>query len=170
VKNILYKKPAELLLLTEKTRAETLRFIKKLKKQKPKNLDSIVHELHEEAFSRFSCIDCANCCKTIGPRLNEKDIDRLAKHLKLKPNVFMEKYVEKDEDQDFVFRAHPCPFLLPDNHCMVYESRPKACSGYPHTDRTRFIQILDLSFKNCETCPVVYGIFDQLQIDQHKFL
>jgi len=170
VKKISYKKPVDLLLLTERTKAETLSFIKKLKKQKPKNLDSLVHALHQEAFSKFSCLDCANCCKTIGPRLNEKDIDRLAKLLKLKPNAFMEKYVEKDEDHDYIFREHPCPFLLHDNHCMVYESRPKACREYPHTDRSRFIQILDLSHKNCETCPVVYGIFDQLRNEQQKLL
>jgi uncharacterized protein len=170
VKKVSYKKPAELLLLTERNRAETSNFIRKLKKKKPKNLDSLVHVLHDEAFSEFSCLDCANCCKTIGPRLNEKDIDRLAKHLKMKPQNFMEQYVEKDEDHDFVFRDHPCPFLLNDNYCMVYESRPKACREYPHTDRSRFIQILDLSHKNCETCPVVYDIFDHLRNEQLKLL
>jgi uncharacterized protein len=170
VKKITCKGPAELLLLTEKTKVETLSLIKKLKKQKPKNLDDFVHELHDEAFSGFSCLNCANCCKTIGPRLNEKDIDRLAKYLKMKPGTFMEQYIETDEDHDYVFRGHPCPFLLHDNHCMVYESRPKACREYPHTNRSRFIQILNLSLKNCETCPVVYGIFDQLRIDQHKLL
>jgi uncharacterized protein len=157
-------------LLTDKTRAETITFIKKLKNKKPKNLDSLVHVMHDQAFLQFSCLDCANCCKTIGPRLNEKDIDRLAKHFKMKPNAFMEQYVLKDEDHDYVFHEHPCPFLLHDNHCMVYESRPKACREYPHTDRSRFLQILDLSHKNCETCPVVYKIFDQLLTEQQKLL
>jgi uncharacterized protein len=54
-------------------------------------------------------------------------------------------------------------FCLPDNYCVVYESRPKACREYPHTDRKRFYQIMELSHKNCETCPVVYEIFEELK-------
>ncbi len=158
-----YKSPEELKLLTDKNRQETNALVKRLKKKKPKNLDDMVHELHEEAFSEFDCLDCANCCKTIGPRLIDKDIERLAKHLKMKVSDFMEQYILTDEDGDYIFNTHPCPFLLPDNYCMVYESRPRACREYPHTDRKRFYQILPLSFKNCETCPVVYDIFEELK-------
>jgi Fe-S-cluster containining protein len=163
MKKVEYKSPEELKELTDKKRPETAAFIKKLKKKKPKKLDAVVYELHDEAFSEFNCLDCANCCKTIGPRLVEKDIDRLAKHFKIKPAVFIEQYVKTDEDGDFVFKDHPCPFLMADNYCMVYENRPKACRDYPHTDRNRFHQILNLSHKNCETCPVVFEIFEELK-------
>ena len=158
-----YKSPEELKLLSDKTRAETNSLVKKLKKKKPKNLDSIVHQLHDEAFDEFDCLDCASCCKTIGPRLTNKDIERLAKHLKMKLSDFTNQYILIDEDGDYVFKDHPCPFLLPDNYCIVYENRPKACREYPHTDRKRFYQILELSHKNCETCPVVYDIFEELK-------
>ena len=158
-----YKTPEELKIFTDKDRQETSLLVKKLKKKKPKNLDDVVHDLHDEAFSVFSCLDCANCCKTIGPRLIDKDIERLAKHLKMKISDFMQQYILTDEDGDFVFKDHPCPFLLPDNYCMVYENRPRACREYPHTDRKRFYQILPLSHKNCETCPVVYEIFEELK-------
>ena len=163
MKNVEYKTPEELKILTDKTRSETTAFLKKLKKKKPKNLDEFVHNLHIEAFSKFSCLDCANCCKTIGPRLTDKDIERMAKHQKMKQADFMNEYILKDEDGDFVFNSHPCPFLLPDNYCLVYENRPKACREYPHTNRKRFYQILNLSHKNCETCPVVYDIFEELK-------
>ncbi|MCK5731170.1 MAG: YkgJ family cysteine cluster protein [Draconibacterium sp.] len=158
-----YKSPDELKRLTDKSRAETSSLVKKLKKKKPKNLDNIVHQLHYDAFNTFDCLDCASCCKTIGPRLTDKDIERLAKHLKMKSADFMKQYILTDEDGDYVFKDHPCPFLLPDNYCIVYENRPKACRDYPHTDRKRFYQILDLSHKNCETCPVVYDIFEELK-------
>ena len=163
MKKVEYKTPEELKILTDKTRSEKAALVKKLKKKKPKDLDDFVHGLHIDAFAQFSCLDCTNCCKTIGPRLTDKDIDRLAKHLKMKPSDFMQQYVLTDEDGDFVFRDHPCPFLLPDNYCMVYENRPKACREYPHTDRKRFYQILQLSHKNCETCPVVYEIFEEMK-------
>ena len=163
MKKVEYRTPEELKVLTNKSRAETSAFLKKLKKKKPKELDDFVHSLHIDAFSEFSCLDCANCCKIIGPRLIDKDVERLAKHLKTKPSEFMQQYTLVDEDGDMVFREHPCPFLLPDNYCMVYDSRPRACREYPHTDRKRFYQILNLSHKNCETCPVVYGIFEEMK-------
>ena len=163
MKKVLYKTPDELQRLKQNSNAETRNFIKNIRKKKPKNLDDFVGELHQQAFANFDCLNCANCCSTIGPRLIEKDIDRLAKHLKMKSKDFVEMYIEKDEDGDFVFRTHPCPFLMPDNFCVVYESRPKACREYPHTNRKRFYQILDLSHKNCETCPVVYEIFEELK-------
>jgi uncharacterized protein len=163
MKKVIYRTPDDLNLLSDKNRSETYALIKRIKKKQPKNLDDIVHLLHEEAFSTFDCLDCANCCKTIGPRLIDKDIDRLAKHLKMKTSDFSEKYILTDEDGDYVFKDHPCPFLLPDNYCMVYENRPKACREYPHTNRKRFYQILELSYKNCETCPVVFEIFEELK-------
>jgi len=160
---IKYFSPEELRKKCENGRRETDQLIKRLKKRDPDNLDDVVHTLHDEAFSRFDCLSCANCCKTIGPRLIPADINRLARALKMKPSAFTEKYVEQDEDGDLVFRAHPCPFLLPDNVCMVYEQRPKACREYPHTDRKRFYQLLSLTRKNCETCPVVFSIVEELK-------
>ena len=46
---------------------------------------------------------------------------------------------------------------------MVYESRPKACREYPHTDRPRFYQILDLTLKNAEVCPAVFELIERLK-------
>ncbi len=158
-----YKTPKILEELSRKSFQETKAFVKKLKKKRPKNLDTIVHSLHEEAFSNFDCLDCANCCKTIGPRLTDKDIDKLAKHFRLRASDFISQYLKIDEDNDYVFNTSPCPFLMPDNYCMVYENRPKACREYPHTNRKKFYQLLPLSHKNCETCPVVYYIFEDLK-------
>ncbi len=163
MEKVVYRTPDELLLKTRQNSKETLLFIKNLKKRKPDALDSIVHELHDSAFSKFSCLDCANCCKTIGPRLTPQDIERLAKHLKMKLADFYSQYIMADEDDDLVFADHPCPFLQPGNYCRVYENRPRACREYPHTDRKRFYQILDLTYKNCETCPVVFDIVEQLK-------
>ncbi len=164
-----YKSPEDLVVLTEKSNVRLGSLIRRLKKKKLKNLDEIVHDLHHDMFAEFDCLNCANCCKTLGPRLTEKDIERLAKHLKIKSADFIQKFILIDEDQDFVFRDNPCPFLLENNYCEVYENRPKACREYPHTDRKRFVQILDLSFKNCKTCPVVFNIFDLIERNSQVF-
>lgn len=140
--------------------------VNKLKRSKPKNLDAVVHQLHDEVFKKIDCLDCANCCKTTSPAIYERDIDRLAKYLKIKPSKLIEQYLEKDSDNDYVFRSAPCPFLDHENYCMVYESRPLACREYPHTNRKRFYQVLDLSLKNTEICPAVATIFEKLQLKQ----
>lgn len=158
-----YKTPEELKLIVDKNRSETTAFIKRIKKKKPKQLDNIVHSFHQKGFDTFSCLSCANCCRSLGPRLTDSDIARLAKQLRMKPSDFTETYLKIDEDGDWIFNQHPCPFLMADNYCMVYENRPKACREYPHTDRKKFHQILELSHKNCETCPVVLEIMNELK-------
>ena len=142
---------------------ETKSFFDKLRKKKPKNLDKIVHELHDNVFQEIDCLDCANCCKSISPTLYDKDVERLAKHFKMKPSQFVDEYLYVDEEGDYVFKQTPCPFLLPDNYCMAYESRPKACREYPHTDRKRFYQILNLTLKNTEICPAVFDLVEKLK-------
>lgn len=142
---------------------ENKALVKKLKKSKPKHLDTTVHALHDEAFEKIDCLTCANCCKTTSPTFYERDIDRLAKHLKIKPSEFIRQYLKIDEDGDYVFTEAPCPFLDYENYCMVYDSRPTACREYPHTNRKRFYQILDLSLKNTEICPAVVTVFEQLR-------
>jgi len=142
---------------------ETKSFFDKLRKKKPKNLDKIVHELHDDVFQEIDCLDCANCCKSISPTLYDKDVERLAKHFKMKPSQFVDEYLYVDEEGDYVFKQTPCPFLLPDNYCMAYESRPKACREYPHTDRKRFYQILNLTLKNTEICPAVFDLVEKLK-------
>lgn len=149
--------------LARDARAENERFFKRLKKKPPGNLDEIVHELHDEAFESFDCLACANCCSSISPMITDKDVERLAKPLKLKPSQVIEQYMHLDEDHDYVFNNAPCPFLMPDNYCSVYEYRPKACREYPHTDRRRFSQLLNLTLKNCEVCPIAFNVVEGLK-------
>lgn len=147
----------------ESSKSENQLVTKKLKKSKPKNLDDIVHDAHNDAFNKIDCLTCANCCKTTSPTFYERDIDRLAKHLKIKPSAFIAKYLLKDDVGDYVLKEAPCPFLDYENYCTVYESRPTACREYPHTNRKRFYQILDLSLKNTEICPAVVDVFDKIR-------
>jgi len=157
-----YIRPEKLLEFTNNHRQEFTSLFKRLKAKKPKNLDDAFHELHMEAFEQFDCLSCANCCSTISPVITEKDIERMARRLKMKSVDFITQYLHIDEDKDYVFQQTPCPFLMSDNYCMVYEDRPKACREYPHTDRKRMYQILNLTHKNCEVCPVVYCITEEL--------
>ncbi len=137
-------------------------FFKKNKK-KLVSMDNVVHELHDEISEDTDCLQCANCCRTLGPRITDKDIEKMAKALRMKPSEVFDQYLKIDEDKDMVFQSMPCPFLMPDNYCMIYEARPKACREYPHTDRKKFYQIANLSIKNTYTCPIVYEVIEGLK-------
>jgi Fe-S-cluster containining protein len=152
----------ELAVLAKKSESGFRQFFKKNKK-KIENADQLVLQLHKQAFKKINCLECANCCRTLGPRITDKDIDRIAKALRIKPSKVVEDYLRIDEDNDYVFRSHPCPFLMDDNYCSIYENRPKACREYPHTDRRKFYQIYNLTVKNTFTCPVAYSVLNDLQ-------
>jgi len=147
----------------KKVEVENKAFFARLKKRKPKTLDDTVADLHDEVFENIDCLECANCCKCISPIITQKDADRLAKHLKMKISAFTEQYLYTDADGDYVFKETPCPFLMPDNYCMVYDQRPKACREYPHTDRQKFYQILDITLRNTFICPAVFEITEKLK-------
>ncbi|MCG9880301.1 MAG: YkgJ family cysteine cluster protein [Bacteroidia bacterium] len=135
-----------------------------MRKQKNPQLDTIIQDLHDQAFEEIDCLQCANCCKTTGPLLLNKDIDRLAKDLKMRPADFTEKYLKIDEDKDYVFKQLPCPFLGSDHYCHVYEARPNACREYPHTQQRNQFQKLPITQKNSLICPAVAKITEELKL------
>lgn len=138
--------------------------IKHLKKKKPKDLDKVFYRFHNYVFEHeIDCLQCANCCRSLGPGITDNDVQRISKALKSKPSVVYESYFNVDEDNDIVFKEMPCPFLLDDNYCMIYDSRPKACKEYPHSDRKRMNQILSICLKNTLICPAMFLIFRKLR-------
>ena len=142
---------------------ENKKFLGSLSKVNDDRLDDMFHENHEEVFAQTDCLQCANCCKTTSPIFYPVDIDRLSKALRMKPGEFIEKYLVIDEDRDYVLKSAPCPFLGADNYCSVYESRPRACREYPHTDRKKMSQVLDLTYRNTLVCPAVLEIVERIK-------
>ncbi len=139
-------------------------FLKALKRKSPKNLDDLFHTSHALVFEHTDCLSCANCCKTTSPIFYERDIDRAAKKLRLRPGAFIDKYLKVDEDEDYVLKQSPCAFLDTDNYCLIYDDRPAACREYPHTNRKRMVQILDLTYRNTLVCPAVLKIVEDVKI------
>jgi uncharacterized protein len=149
--------------LSVKRSPENKKFLTGLRKKDSRKVDDVFHTLHEEVFGEIDCLTCANCCKTTSPIFYPNDIDRLAKALRIRPGEFIEKYLSVDEDRDYVLKASPCPFLREDNHCSVYDDRPKACREYPHTNRKKMVQIMDLTHKNTLVCPAVLEMVERLK-------
>lgn len=155
--------PSELPLKFKAKELSFKKLLSKVKSKPPKNLDVIFEELHEEVFENTDCLSCANCCKTTSPMFFEKDIERLAEHLKLKPGQFIQSYLFLDTDGIYGLKQTPCPFLGVDNYCSVYEYRPKACREFPHTNHRKMHTHLHLAQKNASICPAVFQILEKLE-------
>lgn len=142
---------------------ENKKFFDKLKRRLPSGIDRAVNRLHDEVFKEIDCKTCANCCKTTSPVFKDRDIVNLARHFKLRPSQFTERYLHIDHDGDYVLNTAPCPFLDVDNLCIVYDSRPKACREYPHTDEKVFRKVINITEKNTAVCPAVFDIVEKLK-------
>lgn len=150
--------------LAEDAKKENKKYFANLKRRTPRNLDVVMQKLHNEEFKKTDCLSCGNCCKTTSPIFIDKDIERISKHLKMKVANFVETYLQRDEDDFMVLKTAPCSFLdESDNTCFIYDVRPKACAEYPHTDRRKFIQIIDLTISNTFVCPATYNIVEALK-------
>ena len=156
------KQYENLQVLAEKAKPLFLQYYKKNKKRLGK-MDTIVQQLHDEVSEKIDCLTCANCCRTLGPAIYDKDIERMAKALRIKPSEVVSSYLRIDEDGDYVFKSMPCPFLGPDNLCDIYDVRPKACAAFPHTDRKKIYQINHLTIKNTLFCPAAYLFVEKLK-------
>lgn len=161
--NYLEETLANLPELAKLKRKENDVFFKRLKRGDKKALDKNMHQLHEDVFACTDCLQCANCCKTTGPLLTKQDIERLAKRERMKSGAFIDEFCRLDADGDYVFKTMPCRFLADDNTCLVYDIRPKACREYPHTDRNKQFQILEITRKNVDVCPAVFEITERLK-------
>lgn len=149
--------------LAKDKHTENKKYFDKLKKKTPKNLDYTMQLIHDDVFRKTNCLHCANCCKTTGPLFTTADIDRIAKHLRMKPQQFISQYLRIDEDNDYVLQSVPCVFLDSDNYCFIYDVRPKACREFPHTDRKKFQQISHLTLKNVEICPAAFAVVEEMK-------
>lgn len=127
-----------------------------------RNIVKLLPKLHTETFAKINCLDCANCCKNHSPRFKIPDIKRISKFLKLKEGIFIQTYLQLDNENDFVLKQTPCTFLLPDNKCSIYDVRPSDCARYPYTNEDVLLKRQALTLKNSEVCPAVFSILEKL--------
>lgn len=119
--------------------------------------------LHEAVFAKTDCLACANCCRNYSPRFKQPDIKRIAKVLKLKEGELVSRYLRLDEDNDYVVKTSPCPFLGDDNACSIYDDRPSDCRRYPYTDEDVLLKRVALTLKNATVCPAVFTVLKALE-------
>ncbi len=147
----------------EKTANEKQKVYKRLLEKGNKNkILRALPDLHEDAFNKIDCLQCANCCKNHSPRFKQPDIKRIAKSLRIKEGELVARYLRLDEENDYVSRTKPCPFLAEDNTCNIYDDRPSDCARYPYTDEDVLIKRVPLTLKNTTVCPITFTVLEAL--------
>jgi Fe-S-cluster containining protein len=89
--------------------------------------------------ARYDCSKCpAYCCSYDRVDITSRDAKKLARHLKLDVETFLDRYTQVDEGL-VVLKQQPdpvygttCTFLdLNTRRCTVYGARPATCREYP---------------------------------------
>ena len=70
-------------LLGEKKRPENERFRKHMKSFD--HSDRILRRIAEGIEDSIDCLQCANCCRVATAKVTERDVERLARYLRVKP-------------------------------------------------------------------------------------
>src|SRR5215510_15514156 len=98
------------------------RFLTRVEKNPPKNLDSITASTEKEVWNEINCLACANCCKTMTPTYTPKDIRRISAHFEMTEQQFKDKWLYKERGTgDWMNKSTPCQFLnTKTNLCTIY--------------------------------------------------
>lgn len=159
--------PVNLRSFKQKVRHNSKRFksfLTKLEKKSPKNLDALADKINTEVWKETDCLSCANCCKTMTPTFTKSDISRIAKHVEMKPQEFIDTWlVYEKKDKDWVNKKQPCQFLdISSNMCSIYEVRPVDCSGFPHLNKKKMIDYMHVHRQNISYCPATYKMVEMM--------
>ena len=149
-------------LLGEKKRGENERLRRHMKSHD--HSDRILRRVAEEVEEQIDCTVCANCCKVATAQINERDVERLAHHLRISRDRFLGDYTMDGGDEGPILKrsaGHGCVFL-DGTTCTVYDERPDSCRRFPHVVRgqgslaSRMWQFID---RACY-CPIVYNTLE----------
>lgn len=147
--------------LGEKKRDENLRLRMRMKQQ-------VIHEkklkrIAESVEEQIDCTVCANCCKVATVTLQPRDVEKLARHLRLREADFVREYTQHSDDEGMILRRSEtgCVFLE-GTTCTVYEARPRTCENFPHLTKSegslasRMWSMVDRAVY----CPIVYNTLE----------
>lgn len=129
-----------------------------------------VPDLHKEAFQKIDCLKCANCCRSTPALLSQNDIKRISARLDISKKEFFRKYVLEDINGEWSLNRVPCHFLEQDNTCRIYDVRPDACRGFPHTDDADYLKRPVMNAKNVMVCPAAFYVAEKLKPLQDSLL
>jgi Fe-S-cluster containining protein len=151
--------------LGEQKRGENERFRKHLKRHS--FVERKFRRLAQDVEEQIDCTECANCCRVATVRLCDRDVQKLAKFLRIPVAEFIRNYTEQSPKEGRILRRTEeagCIFLN-DNLCTVYEARPHICDNFPHLVRgegSLLSRMWDFNDRACY-CPIVYNVLEEFK-------
>ena len=146
-------------ILGEKKHDQNLKFRRFMKSHD--HYDRILRHIAQGIEDEIDCTTCANCCRVSTVTITDRDVERLARYLRVSAARFVSDYTAESQDEGRILRRTPeagCVFL-DGNDCTVYDARPDTCQRFPHMVRgagsiaSRMWQFAD---RACY-CPIVYN-------------
>lgn len=147
----------------ERLKKENRRFFRWLKKVRPRGFTRAFRQANDKAFADIECLSCANCCRTSMAVFEKPDIRRIARHLGMKQQAFIRKYLRPHPDYEYLIRKLPCAFLQDDNRCSIYAVRPAGCRTYPPARLRLTDEQLDVLHDNAGICPAVSRMLEEVK-------
>lgn len=147
---------------------ENKKLMEKLKRWKRRDIDALFLEAHEVVFADIDCRECGRCCSVRGPKVNNRDVERLGRFINMSAGKVRKKYIEMDDNNEFIFQGLPCPFLKEDNFCSIYEAKPRDCNQYPYTNLPNMQKNLHETLKNSLICPAIYRMLERIRPEVMK--
>ncbi len=150
--------------LGEKRRGENLRFRRWIKSHVfvERQFRQAAEEIHEQ----IDCRQCAECCRVTEVEITGRDIDHLARYLRIPRKRFLAEYTATGEDGTLILKrtGAGCVFL-DGSHCTVYDARPADCVRFPHLLRgSGSIAFRMWRFVDRATyCPIVYNWMERVK-------
>jgi Fe-S-cluster containining protein len=146
-------------------KSDLKKFLKRVEKNKPRNLIKTNAGLAVETWNEVACLNCANCCKKMTPTFKKTEVKRIAAHMGMSYKQYFDKYLVVDEDNgDIVNQNTPCQHLdLATNKCNVYDIRPDDCRLFPHFQRKDFNDISYVIAENVVSCPATLIFVEKLK-------
>ena len=120
----------------------------------------------QDAEESIDCTSCANCCRVATTQISERDIERLARYLRIIAAEFLRDYTVESPDEGRILKRteNGCVFLQ-GNLCSVYDARPNTCELFPHLVKgngslvSRMWHMPDRAVY----CPIVFNTLEQFK-------
>jgi hypothetical protein len=158
-------------MLGEKKRDENEKFRKHMKSRDYS--DRILRRLGEEIENQIDCTTCANCCRVATTQVTDRDIERIAKHLRIPVSRVINEFTQPDTEEggrNLKWEKGKGCVFLDGNLCSIYDARPDICQRYPHIIRgngsiaSRMWSFVD----RASVCPIVYNSLEKFK-EELKF-
>jgi Fe-S-cluster containining protein len=122
-----------------------------------------LRHISEEIEEQIDCLACANCCRVATVKLSERDVDKLARFLRISRAQFLRDFTVTDKEEGLILRRTEAGCIFLDgNECTVYEARPRTCEDFPHLVRGAgsFLSRMWEMPDRATYCPIVHNALE----------